>query len=133
MVHIGTLTIASDSLMFVGEHRALTLQTMPKPTMTESSQALVLPRQRFVDKTTLAASYRNVTAITCPTLSRHITTSYLHSRSTMSYGPRMSMAPRTTSHGAHSQRTPAPQENDAFMTLVCAFCSAKGALLTFAA
>jgi kinetochore protein Nuf2 len=33
----------------------------------------------------------------------------------------MSMAPRTTSHGAHNQRAPAPQENDAFMTLVCAF------------
>ncbi|KAJ8106113.1 hypothetical protein OPT61_g9756 [Boeremia exigua] len=27
------------------------------------------------------------------------------------------MAPRTTSHGAHNQRAPAPQENDAFMTL----------------
>ncbi|KAF2631130.1 kinetochore protein nuf2 [Macroventuria anomochaeta] len=35
----------------------------------------------------------------------------------MSYGPRMSMAPRTTSHGAHNQRAPPPQENDAFMTL----------------
>ncbi|KAF1927997.1 kinetochore protein nuf2 [Didymella exigua CBS 183.55] len=35
----------------------------------------------------------------------------------MSYGGRMSMAPRTTSHGAHNQRAPAPQENDAFMTL----------------
>lgn len=29
------------------------------------------------------------------------------------------MAPRTTTHGAHNQRAPAPQENDAFMTLVC--------------
>lgn len=35
----------------------------------------------------------------------------------------MSLAPggRTTTHGAHNQRAPAPQENDAFMTLVCAF------------
>jgi kinetochore protein Nuf2 len=33
----------------------------------------------------------------------------------MSYNPRMSMAPRTTSV---NQRAPAPQEHDAFMTLV---------------
>jgi kinetochore protein Nuf2 len=35
----------------------------------------------------------------------------------MAYNPRMSMA-RTTSQ--HQQRAPAPNEHDAFMTLVCA-------------
>jgi hypothetical protein len=39
---------------------------------------------------------------------------------TMSYNPRMSMAPRTTSV---NQRAPAPTEHDAFMTLVCAHFS----------
>jgi hypothetical protein len=38
----------------------------------------------------------------------------------MSYNARMSMAPRTTTHGAHNPRAPPPQETDAFMTLVCA-------------
>lgn len=45
----------------------------------------------------------------------------------------MSMAPRTTTHGGHNPRAPAPQENDAFMTLVCIFPTRQYQLLTFAA